>query len=136
MIPSRVIPSPAMAVAVVALVFATTGAARAAVGLLPNPLPLQKPPTTVSYSKTFTAANAQAFASAELHCPAGERLLGGSTGSQDSGHFVWSSQPITAGGQLPQQGQTPTGWAGSISTPDGHGGGTVTVAVLCERPTP
>jgi hypothetical protein len=74
----RIMPSPAMAVAVVALVFAATGVAGAATGLLPNPLPLQKRPTTVVYSTTTTAPPG-GFASAQLYCPAGERLLGGST---------------------------------------------------------
>lgn len=125
--------SPAMAVALVALVFATTGVAGAATGLLPNPLPLQQTPTTYTYSKTFEAAPGE-FASAALQCPSGTRLVGGSTASSGSGQHVWSSHPINAAGQAPaDQGSVPTGWAGSISQPSGQGGGEVTVYALCQR---
>ncbi|MGH2950627.1 MAG: hypothetical protein ACRDKX_01105 [Solirubrobacterales bacterium] len=121
-----------MVVALVALVFATTGVAGAATGVLPNPLPLQKPPTTVVYNAT--AVGDPGFPSAEVHCHAGERLVGGSTASNSSGSFVWSSHPVTAAGQFPGQGQVATGWAGSISEPDGQGGDdTVTVYAVCER---
>jgi hypothetical protein len=124
-----------MAVAVVALVFATTGIAGAATGLLPNPLPLQKSPTTAVYSKEQAANDPPgSYASAVVLCPAGQHAVGGGTSSQSSGEFVWANNPVAnALGTPPANGKPAIGWAGSIADSNGQAAGTVRVHVVCQR---
>ena len=131
----RRLPSPAMIVAIVALVFATTGVA-GATGILPNPLPLQSSGTTVVYtaSKEAGSGGPGSYASAIVLCGPGEHLVGGGGSAGDSGHFLWFSRPVVnATGTGPANGQPAYGWGASVSTADGSGGGTVYVYAVCEK---
>lgn len=132
----RMLPSPAMIVAIVALVSATTGVAGAATGLIPNPLPLQSSGTSVVYraSKDAGSDGPGSFASVSVLCGAGEHLVGGGASSGDSGHFVWASKPVVnSTGTPPGNGQPAVGWGGSVAQPDGSAGGTVHVYAVCEK---
>jgi hypothetical protein len=123
-------PSSAMAVAITALVFATTGVAGAATGILPNPLPLQNPPPSpVTVVRTASGSGLVVHA----QCKTGERLTGGGAAIGSGSTKLAQSVPVGPGGSLLSDGQTPTGWGG-IATDANNFPSSVFVWAVCESP--
>ena len=127
----RGVPSPAMAVAVVALVFAVTGVAS---GQLPNPLPLQDPPpaqqgpTTIVRSAQTQPGNFDA----RVRCEPGERATGGGVRTLDNTTRLASSQPLDRNGNIADSGDEAAGWQGSAQDSLNFAR-PVEVFVICER---
>lgn len=122
-------PSPAMGVALVALVFSSTGVAT---GQLPNPLPLQNtkaPETIVRTAADYTESYSDA------RCAAGERAVGGG-GSHDGflnrAGFIEASLPTRGG--VPAPSANPDGWRVYVRRPDG-GPAFVQAWVVCVKPS-
>jgi hypothetical protein len=117
-----------MGVAVVALIFSTTGVAT---GQLPNPLPLQNKPiaptTTVRYAPDDTVGYS------DVRCQPGERAVGGggSRAATETNMAITGSLPTRSGSV--SEGPQPDGWRVYAQHPDGSDA-RVRAAVVCESP--
>jgi hypothetical protein len=127
----RGVPSPAMAVAVVALVFAVTGVAS---GQLPNPLPLQDPAPAEQHTTIVRSAQGVPGPPFETRvmCEPDERATGGGAGTLDNTTRLARSQPLDRQGNIADSGDEAGGWL-AVAQDSLNFSRPVEVFVICER---